>query len=92
MILPGAAYTEKNGTYVNTEGRVQRGALAIFPPAEAREDWKIIRAFSAIAGHTLPYDDIDALRARLKGADAELTAMTLALAPSTIAPRMLTAH
>ena len=66
VILPGAAYTEKNGTYVNTEGRVQRGALATFPPGEAREDWKIIRAFSAIAGHTLPYNDIDALRARLE--------------------------
>ena len=47
VILPGAAYTEKNGTYVNTEGRVQRGALAVYPPGEAREDWKILRAFSA---------------------------------------------
>ena len=44
VILPGAAYTEKNGTYVNTEGRVQRGFLATFPPGEAREDWRIIRA------------------------------------------------
>ncbi|MSP04518.1 MAG: NADH-quinone oxidoreductase subunit G [Acetobacteraceae bacterium] len=69
VILPGAAYTEKNGTYVNTEGRVQRGALAIFPPGEAREDWKIIRALSEKLGHTLPYNDIDTLRARLERAN-----------------------
>ncbi len=65
VILPGAAYTEKNGTYVNTEGRVQRGALSVYPPGEAREDWKILRAFSAYVDRPLPYDDIDALRARL---------------------------
>ena len=66
VILPGAAYTEKNGTYVNTEGRVQRGALAIFPPGDAREDWTILRAFSAVIGKTLPYDTLDALRSRLE--------------------------
>ena len=66
VILPGAAYTEKNGTYVNTEGRVQRGQLAIYPPGEAREDWKILRAFSDVVGHTLSYDDLDAVRARLE--------------------------
>ncbi len=66
VILPGAAYTEKPGTYVNTEGRVQRGFLAIYPPGEAREDWKILRAFSQVIGHPLPYDDLDALRARLE--------------------------
>jgi NADH-quinone oxidoreductase subunit G len=66
VILPGAAYTEKSGTYVNTEGRVQRGFMATHPPGEAREDWKIIRALSARVGHTLPYDTIDALRARLE--------------------------
>ena len=66
VILPGAAYTEKSGTYVNTEGRVQRGLLAVYPPGEAREDWKILRAFSEVVGHTLPYDTIDALRARLE--------------------------
>jgi NADH-quinone oxidoreductase subunit G len=66
VILPGAAYTEKNGTYVNTEGRVQRGQLAVYPPGEARPDWAIIRAFSAVAGKTLPYDSIEALRARLE--------------------------
>ncbi len=66
VILPGAAYTEKNGTYVNTEGRVQRGQLAIYPPGEAREDWKILRAFSGWLGKPLPYDSIEALRDRLE--------------------------
>jgi NADH-quinone oxidoreductase subunit G len=66
VILPGAAYTEKSGTYVNTEGRVQRGFMATHPPGEAREDWKIIRALSARLGHTLRYDTIEALRTRLQ--------------------------
>jgi NADH-quinone oxidoreductase subunit G len=64
--LPGAAYTEKSGTYVNTEGRVQRGYKAAFAPGEAREDWSILRAFSAVLGRPLPYDTIDALRVRLE--------------------------
>ncbi len=66
VILPGAAYTEKYGTYVNTEGRVQRGFLAIYPPGEAREDWTILRAFSQTVGHKLPYDDLASLRRRLE--------------------------
>ncbi|GAC1340205.1 MAG: NADH-quinone oxidoreductase subunit NuoG [Acetobacteraceae bacterium] len=65
VILPGAAYTEKSGTWVNTEGRVQRGFLAVPPPGEAREDWAILRAFSAVIGHPLPYDDIEGVRVRL---------------------------
>ncbi|GAB0114999.1 NADH-quinone oxidoreductase subunit NuoG [Acidisoma sp. C75] len=65
VILPGAAYTEKSGTYVNTEGRVQRTGQAAFPLGEAKEDWRIIRAFSAVLGRPLPYDTIEALRARL---------------------------
>ncbi len=65
MILPGAAYTEKSGTYVNTEGRVQRGAAALFPPGEAREDWTILRAFSDVVGHRLPYDTLAQVRSRL---------------------------
>jgi NADH-quinone oxidoreductase subunit G len=65
VILPGAAYTEKDATYVNTEGRVQHSRLAVFPPGEAREDWKIIRALSAVLGRTLGYDDIGALRRRM---------------------------
>ncbi|MFZ4407022.1 MAG: NADH-quinone oxidoreductase subunit NuoG [Paracraurococcus sp.] len=65
VILPGAAYTEKDATWVNTEGRVQRGRLAVYPPGEAREDWKIIRAASEVLGNRLPYDSLDAVRARL---------------------------
>ena len=65
VILPGAAYTEKDGTYVSTEGRVQRGYRAIFPPGDAREDWRILRALSAALGHTLPYNDLETLRTHL---------------------------
>ena len=65
VILPGAAYTEKNATYVNTEGRVQHTHLAVFPFGEAREDWKIIRALSDVLGHTLPYDSLKEVRERM---------------------------
>jgi len=65
VILPGAAYTEKDGIYVNTEGRPQMTARAIFPPGEAREDWKILRALSGALGTPLPFDNIQALRAKL---------------------------
>jgi NADH-quinone oxidoreductase subunit G len=65
VILPGAAYTEKDGTYVNTEGRVQQAIAAVFPLGEAREDWKILRALSERLGHRLPYDSIGQLRAAL---------------------------
>ena len=70
VILPGAAYTEKDATWVNTEGRVQRGRLAVHPPGEAREDWKIIRAASEFLGRRLPYDTLDGVRARLVQANA----------------------
>ena len=69
VILPGSAYAEKNGTYVNTEGRVQRGYRASFAPGDAREDWAILRAFSAVLGQNLPYDTIEALRTRLEQAN-----------------------
>jgi NADH-quinone oxidoreductase subunit G len=65
VILPGAAYTEKSGLFVNTEGRVQLANRATFPPGEAKEDWAILRALSEVLGKTLPYDSIDALRAAL---------------------------
>jgi NADH-quinone oxidoreductase subunit G len=65
VILPAAAYTEKTATYVNTEGRVQHTNLAVFPPGEASEDWRIVRALSAELGQTLPYDSLAELRARL---------------------------
>ncbi len=65
VILPGAAYVEKEGTWVNTEGRVQRGYRAVFPPGEAREDWAILRAASAALGCPLPYDDLAGVQARV---------------------------
>jgi NADH-quinone oxidoreductase subunit G len=65
VILPGAAYTEKNAAYVNTEGRVQKTQLAVFPVGEAREDWTIIRALSEVLGHKLPYDTLSEVRSRM---------------------------
>ena len=67
VILPAAAYTEKSGLYVNTEGRVQRGYRASFPPGDAREDWAILRALSEQlgAGHQLPFNSLNELRAFL---------------------------
>jgi NADH-quinone oxidoreductase subunit G len=65
VILPGAAYTEKPGIYVNTEGRVQVGRRAGYPPGDAREDWAILRALSERLGKTLPYDTLHQVRARL---------------------------
>jgi NADH-quinone oxidoreductase subunit G len=62
VILPGAAYTEKSGIYVNTEGRVQMANRAAFPPGDAREDWAIIRALSDVLRNKLPYDSLSALR------------------------------
>lgn len=63
VILPGASYAEKSGTWVNLEGRVQRGERAVFPPGDAREDWTIFRALSEKLGETLPFDTIEELRA-----------------------------
>jgi len=65
VILPGAAYTEKNAIWVNTEGRVQHGRLAVFPPGEAREDWKILRALSEVLERTVPLDNLGQVRRRM---------------------------
>lgn len=65
VVLPGVAYTEKPGIYVNTEGRVQRAQRVIFGPGDAREDWTILRALSDVLGKTLPFDNIADLRAKL---------------------------
>ena len=65
VILPAAAYTEKQATYVNTEGRAQMTEQAATPPGEAREDWKIFRALSACLDVTLPYDNLNELRAAM---------------------------
>ncbi len=75
VILPGAAYTEKNGLYVNTEGRVQQGRMAVFPPGDAREDWKIIRAFSDWIDRRLPYDSLREVRDRLAQASPVFAAI-----------------
>lgn len=68
VILPAATYTEKSGTWVNTEGRVQMGNRAAFAPGEAREDWAIIRALSDVLGRKLPFDSLGELRAKLYAA------------------------
>jgi NADH-quinone oxidoreductase subunit G len=65
IILPGAAYTEENGLFVNTEGRPQLAMRAGFAPGEAKENWAILRALSAEMGATLPYDSMAALRTAL---------------------------
>jgi NADH-quinone oxidoreductase subunit G len=65
VVLPGAAYPEKSGTYVNTEGRVQMATRAAFPPGDAREDWAILRALSDVLGKKLPYDSLAQLRQAL---------------------------
>jgi len=77
VILPGAAYTEKSAIYVNTEGRPQMTARAVFPPGEAREDWKIIRALSGVLGKPLPFDSVTALRAKLFEAHPHLALLDL---------------
>ena len=89
VILPGASYAEKSGTYVNLEGRVQRGERAVFPPGDAREDWTILRALSAVLGKTLPFDTLEELRAAM-AVDAPALA-TLGLATHEWAPPKLNA-
>ncbi|HEV2509897.1 NADH-quinone oxidoreductase subunit NuoG [Bosea sp. (in: a-proteobacteria)] len=75
VILPGAAYTEKSGTFVNTEGRVQMAARATFPPGDAKEDWAILRALSASLGKPLPFDSLSALRRELYAAHPHFAAV-----------------
>ncbi len=65
VILPGAAYTEENGLFVNTEGRPQLAMRAGFAPGEAKENWAILRALSAELGATLPFDSLAQLRSAL---------------------------
>lgn len=72
-VLPGAAYTEKQATYVNTEGRAQQTLVAVTPPGRAREDWKIIRALSEVLGVKLPYDNLNEIRDRLEEVAPHLT-------------------
>lgn len=65
VVLPGSTYTEKYGTYVNTEGRAQESRVAVSAPGEAKEDWKIIRALSEVCAVHLPYDSLLELRDRM---------------------------
>ena len=84
VILPAAAYTEKSGTYVNTEGRVQMANRAGFAPGEAKEDWAILRALSDVLGKKLPFDSLPQLRAHLY-ADVPHLAAIDRIAPATFA-------
>jgi len=84
VILPGAAYTEKTGIYVNTEGRPQFAERAVFPPGDAREDWSILRALSDALGAKLPFDSLTQLRAALAAAYPSLVRFD-AIAPADAA-------
>ncbi len=75
VILPGAAYTEKSATYVNTEGRPQMASRAAFPPGDAREDWAIYRALSEKLGATLPWNNLAGLRAAMYKIAPQLAAL-----------------
>jgi NADH-quinone oxidoreductase subunit G len=81
VILPSCAYTEKNGLYVNTEGRLQLARQAVPPVGEAKEDWKIIRALSEVLGAALPYNNTAELRARISAEFGQV------IAPDTILPQ-----
>jgi len=84
VILPGSAYTEKSGTYINTEGRVQVTNRSVFAPGEAREDWAILRALSAVLGETLPFDSLAQLRAAMRAEFPHLAGID-AIAPGNSA-------
>ncbi|WP_157015313.1 NADH-quinone oxidoreductase subunit NuoG [Mesorhizobium xinjiangense] len=75
VILPGATYTEKSGTYVNTEGRVQMTSRAGFAPGEAKEDWAVLRALSDTLGNKLPFDSLAQLRGMLYDTHPHLSAV-----------------
>ena len=79
VILPGAAFTEESGIFVNTEGRPQMANRAGFPPGQAKENWAILRAASAALGKTLPYDSIGALRAAMFKAVPHLAQIDVAV-------------
>jgi NADH-quinone oxidoreductase subunit G len=89
VILPGAAYTEKSGTYVNTEGRVQLANRAAFAPGDAREDWAVLRALSDVLGHKLPFDSLNALRKELYGEYPHFAAIE-SIAPGDVAGAVAT--
>jgi NADH-quinone oxidoreductase subunit G len=84
VILPAATYTEKSGTYVNTEGRVQVTSRAVFPPGDAKEDWAIIRALSGAMGKPLPFNSLTQLRAAIYAEFPHLARVD-AIAPGNVA-------
>lgn len=84
VVLPGAAYTEKDALWVNTEGRAQMGRRALFPPGAAQEDWRIVRKLSEVMGRTLPWDDVGALRAALRERAACFAAVGELLPPAAM--------
>jgi NADH-quinone oxidoreductase subunit G len=92
VILPGAAYTEKDATYVNTEGRPQMTARAVFPPGEAREDWKIVRALSGVLGQALPFNSVAELRAKMFAACPHLALIEQILPADSAAIETLAAQ
>ncbi len=89
VILPGAAYTEKSGLYVNTEGRVQMAERVVFPKGEAKEDWAIVRALSGYAGQTLPYDTLEQVRDRLMADHPTFGRIDYLAAPQAFDPSKL---
>ena len=74
IILPGCAYSEKSGTYMNLEGRPQQTNRAIFPPNEAKEDWAILRGLSASLGAPLKFNTLRELRTEMYAAHPRLAA------------------
>ena len=88
VVLPGATYTEKNGTYVNTEGRAQLTAAAVKPPGWARDDWKIVRALSEYLGHALPYSTLSSVRERLAQISPALVRYGVVEPATSVAPRL----
>jgi NADH-quinone oxidoreductase subunit G len=92
VVLPGAAYTEKAATYVNLEGRAQMTNRAAFAPGDAKEDWAIIRALSAHVGHTLGYDQSQALRAAMYKAAPQLMRLDQLIAADSAGVEALAAR
>jgi NADH-quinone oxidoreductase subunit G len=85
VVLPGAAYTEKSVTYVNTEGRPQMTARGSFPPGEAKEDWAIQRALSEALGKTLPWNTLDQLRREMYRIAPQLSKIDQRIAADPVA-------
>lgn len=72
IILPSVAFSEKEGTYENTEGCTQQTCPAVPTVGDSRDDWKILRALSEVCGDALPYDTVSALRARIRAVSPNL--------------------